>query len=100
MAAAPSTRNSRPRCSPNSTGRHQTPTRSWRRALLHPNHAVYIARRDADACTALAERSGLTAVDCLAMAAILAAKDDPTTALTWVERGLRIESSSGYSRPG
>lgn len=27
------------------------------------------------------------------MATILAAKDDPTAALTWVERGLRIESS-------
>ena len=29
------------------------------------------------------------------MATIPAAKDDPTAALTWVERGLRIESSSG-----
>lgn len=27
------------------------------------------------------------------MTTILAAKDDPTAALTWVERGLRIESS-------
>lgn len=31
--------------------------------------------------------------DCLAMATILTAKDGPTAALTWVERGLRIESS-------
>ena len=44
--------------------------------------AVYIAQRDADAYTALAERSGLTAGDCLAMATILAAKDNPTAALT------------------
>ena len=65
-----------------------------RRQLDKLLRAVYIAQRDADAYTALAERSGLTAGDCLAMATILAAKDGPTAALTWVERGLRIES--GY----
>jgi hypothetical protein len=32
----------------------------------------------------LAERSGLTAKDCLAPATILAAKDDPAAALTWI----------------
>ena len=64
-----------------------------RRQLDKLLRAVYIAQRDANAYTALAERSGLTAGDCLAMATILAAKDDPTAALTWVERGLRIESS-------
>jgi len=42
--------------------------------------AVYIAQRDAGAYIALAERSGLTAKDCLAMATILAAKDDPAAA--------------------
>jgi hypothetical protein len=55
--------------------------------------AVYTAQRDADAYIALAERSGLSAKDCLAMAAILAAKDDPAAALTWTERGLGIETS-------
>ena len=55
--------------------------------------AVYIAERDAGAYIALAERSGLTAMDCFAMAAILAAKDDPAAALTWTERGLGIETS-------
>ena len=55
--------------------------------------AVYIAQRDAEAYIALAERSGLTAMDCLAMAAMLAAKDDPAAALTWTERGLGIETS-------
>src|ERR1019366_8251150 len=55
--------------------------------------AVYIAERDADAYIALAERSGLTAMDCLAMAAILAAKDDPAAAQTWTERGLGIDAS-------
>src|SRR6266567_987137 len=55
--------------------------------------AVYIAQRDAGAYIALAERSGLTAKDCLAMATILAAKDDPAAALTWTERGLGIETS-------
>ena len=55
--------------------------------------AVYIAKRDAGAYIALAERSGLTAKDCLAMATIVAAKDDPAAALTWTERGLGIETS-------
>ena len=55
--------------------------------------AVYTAQRDADAYIALAERRGLTAKDCLAMATILAAKDDPAAALTWTERGLGIETS-------
>jgi hypothetical protein len=55
--------------------------------------AVYTAQRDADAYIALAERSGLSAKDCLAMAAILAAKDDPAAALAWTERGLGIETS-------
>lgn len=64
-----------------------------RRQLDKLLRAVYIAQRDADAYTALAERSGLTTGDCLALATTLAAKDDPTAALAWVERGLRIESS-------
>ena len=42
-----------------------------RRQLDKLLRAVYIAQRDADAYTALAERSGLTAGDCLAMATIL-----------------------------
>jgi Family of unknown function (DUF6880) len=64
-----------------------------RRQLDKLLRAVYIAQRDADAYIALAERSGLSARDCLAMATILAAKDDPAAALTWTERGLGIESS-------
>jgi len=55
--------------------------------------AVYIAQRDVGAYIALAERSGLTAKDCLAMATVLAAKDDPAAALTWTERGLGVETS-------
>src|SRR5260370_10366992 len=55
--------------------------------------AVDVAQRDAGAYIALAERSGLTARDCIAMATILAAKDDPAAALTWTERGLGIETS-------
>jgi ferric-dicitrate binding protein FerR (iron transport regulator) len=49
--------------------------------------------RDADAYIALAERSGLTAKDCLVMATILAAKGDPAAALTWTERGLGTDTS-------
>jgi hypothetical protein len=64
-----------------------------RRQLDKLLRAVYIAQRDADAYIALAERSGLSAKDCLAMAAILSAKDDPAAALTWTERGLGIETS-------
>jgi hypothetical protein len=67
---------------------------SARRQLDKLLRAVYIAQRDADAYIALAERSGLTAKDCLAMATILAAKDDPAAALTWTERGLGIDT--GY----
>ncbi len=62
-----------------------------RRQLDKLLRAVCIAQRDADAYISLAERSALTAKDCLAMAAILAAKDDPAAALTWTERGLGIE---------
>jgi hypothetical protein len=64
-----------------------------RRQLDKLLRAVYIAQRDENAYIALAERSGLTAKDCLAMAAILAGKDDPAAALTWTERGLAIDTS-------
>ena len=64
-----------------------------RRQLDKLLRAVYIAQRDADAYIALAERSGLTAKDCLVMATILAAKGDPAAALTWTERGLGIDTS-------
>jgi hypothetical protein len=64
-----------------------------RRHLDKLLRAVYVAQRDADAYIAMAERSGLSAKDCLAMATILAAKDDPAAALTWTERGLGIEAS-------
>ncbi len=64
-----------------------------RRQLDKLLRAVYIAQRDENAYIALAERSGLTAKDCLAMATILAGKDDPAAALTWTERGLAIDTS-------
>jgi hypothetical protein len=70
-----------------------TDSASTRRQIGKLLRAIYIAQRDADAYIALAERSGLTAKDCLAMATILAAKDDPAAALTWTERGLGIETS-------
>jgi hypothetical protein len=61
--------------------------------MTRAGFSVHIAQRDSDAYIALAERSGLTARDCLAMATILDATDGPAAALTWTERGLGIEDS-------
>src|ERR1017187_1991039 len=63
--------------------------------------AVYLAQRKVAAYEALAQETGLTAQDCLALATILVA-GKPSQALEWVERGIDLDrnpphgSAAGY----
>ncbi len=54
---------------------------------------VYCAQRNIAAYVALAERTGLTSEDCLALARLLAARK-PAEALAWVERGRGLDRKS------
>lgn len=51
--------------------------------------AVYLAQRNVSAYESLAEETGLTAQDCLALAAIFVS-GKPSQALEWVERGIAL----------
>ncbi len=53
--------------------------------------AIYAQQRDAGQYLALAEEMGLTPKDCEALAEIHEKKDDPETALSWVDRGIELE---------
>ena len=72
--------------------------RRWSEVL----RAVYLAQRNAAAYEALAEETGLTAQDCLALATIFVSRK-PDRALAWVERGLDLDrktphgSAAGYA---
>jgi hypothetical protein len=63
--------------------------------------AVYLAQRKVAAYEALAQETGLTAQDCLALAAIFVS-GKPGQALEWVERGIDLDrntphgSAAGY----
>jgi len=65
------------------------PYRHWSEVL----RAVYCAQRNIAAYVALAERTGLTSEDCLALARLLAARK-PAEALAWVERGRVLDRKS------
>ncbi|MBN1170572.1 MAG: hypothetical protein JXA67_00160 [Micromonosporaceae bacterium] len=54
--------------------------------------ALHTARGDLDAYVELAERTGLTTADCLAVANLLVTRDDAAQALSWVERGLALDA--------
>ncbi|RPI21979.1 MAG: hypothetical protein EHM61_23435 [Acidobacteria bacterium] len=70
------------------------PRRRWTRAL----RALFRAQRNLDAYLALAEKTGLTAEDCLVIGTELTPEAQPEVALSWVERGIEIGSrSSKYS---
>lgn len=58
--------------------------------------AIYVAQRDITAYVAHAERTGLTADDCLAVAKMLAGRR-PADALAWVERGRSLDRETQFS---
>ena len=57
--------------------------------------AIYLAQRNVSAYVAHAERTGLTAADCVAIAKLLAARK-PADALGWVERGRTVERETQF----
>jgi hypothetical protein len=65
------------------------PYRHWSAVL----RTVYCAQRNIATYVALAERTGLTSEDCLALARLLAARE-PAEALAWVERGRGLDRKS------
>jgi uncharacterized Zn finger protein len=67
------------------------PYRHWGGVL----RAIYVAQQNIAAYVALAEESGLTPEDCLALAKLLATRR-PDEALTWVERGRALDRKSQF----
>lgn len=64
--------------------------RRWSDAL----RALYAADADVDAYVHLAEQVGLTTADCHTLATMLAGLGQVEQALTWVERGLALDSGT------
>lgn len=70
----------------------------WGRML----RSIYSEQRNAEKYLDLTARTGLSQLDCEAMATMLKAKRKPVDALAWLERGIRMdkggafESGSGY----
>jgi len=64
--------------------------RRWSDAL----RALYAADADVDAYVHLAEQVGLTTADCHTLATMLAGLGQVEQTLTWVERGLALESGT------
>lgn len=64
--------------------------RRWAEAL----RTLYFAQRDIQAYVGLAEETGLTAHDCHAVATMLVARRKPDQALSWVERGIELETKT------
>jgi hypothetical protein len=55
--------------------------------------AIYVAQRDTDSYLALAEETGITAKDCVAVASMFAAEQEHGRALEWVERGFELDAA-------
>jgi tetratricopeptide (TPR) repeat protein len=72
--------------------RRRAETTRWAEVL----RSLYAAGGDLDAYVELAERTGLTADDCLTVANLLVTRGDPTQALAWVERGLQLDADRPY----
>jgi hypothetical protein len=66
--------------------------RRWGEVL----RTLYAAQKDVAAYIALAEETGLTAQDCHAIAALLAARRKPEEALAWVERGIDLDKKTPH----
>jgi hypothetical protein len=54
------------------------------------------ARKDVDAYVELAEETGLTPVDCLTVATMLAARRKPDQALSWADRGMALDAQTPH----
>jgi tetratricopeptide (TPR) repeat protein len=65
-----------------------------RRRAAEILRAILAEQRNVEAYLALAEATGLTPEDCLALARMLQARPDAAGALTWVERGLALRRGS------
>ncbi len=70
----------------------QAARRRWAEAL----RTLYAARRNVGAYVRLAEETGVTAADCLAVAKMLSARRKPEEALAWVERGLALDAETRH----
>jgi len=68
----------------------ESPRRRWARAL----DVLFEAQWNLDPYLALAERRGLSAEDCLVIGTELTPEAQPEVALSWVERGIEIDSRS------
>lgn len=55
--------------------------------------AIYVAQRDTGSYLALAEETGITAKDCVAVASMFAAEQEHDRALEWVERGFELDAA-------
>lgn len=66
--------------------------RRWGEVL----RTLYAAQKDVAAYIALAEETGLTAQDCHAIAALLAARRKPEEAIAWVERGIDLDKKTPH----
>jgi uncharacterized protein DUF6880 len=67
------------------------PYRRWSAIL----RAIYLAQRNIAAYVALAEQTGLTPQDCLAVAKLLVRRK-PENALVWIERGRALDQKSRF----
>jgi hypothetical protein len=81
----------RPRFEAASAEQSGYPYRHWGQAL----RAIYRAQGNIAAYTALAEQTGLTPPDCLALAKLLVARK-PHEALAWVERGRALDRKAQF----
>jgi uncharacterized Zn finger protein len=66
------------------------------RKPVHALKAVYLARNDLRAYTALCERFLVSPKDCANIATLCEAKKRPADALAWVERGLAAEQDRNW----
>ena len=84
--------NPAPEGSEQATRRRRAETARWAEAL----RSLYAAQGDLDAYVDLADRTGLTSDDCLTAANLLVSRGDPAQALSWVERGLELDTHRPY----
>ncbi len=63
--------------------------RRWSEIL----RTLYLAQKDLEAYLALAEETGLTAQDCLAIASMLSTRRKAEDALAWVKRGIALDKT-------
>jgi hypothetical protein len=59
---------------------------------------IYLAQKDSAAYLSHANRTGITAQDCHALAAMLLARRKPEEALAWVERGIALDRENPHGR--